>query len=205
MSTYKPHEFDVETASGRFLNLADPRPESIALEDIAQGLAVTCRYGGQTKLSGGDRRFYSVAEHTRLVALRLYQQGASPGVQLAGLHHDDAEAYVGDNVRPIKLLVPALNEVEKRVFSAIVGALGFEDLPLDDPAIKLADDWALSAEAWHLMATRGDSWWSAGLYDPHDRNADVIASSLSWQLSERMWLDHHYVLCERLRLSGATL
>lgn len=196
MSAYKPHEFDVETASGRFLNLADPKPESIVISDVAQGLAMTCRYGAQTKSSARDRRFYSVAEHARLVAWRLNHQGASPEVQLAGLHHDDAEAYVGDNVRPLKLLVPGLKYVEERVFAAIVKALGLGDLPLNDRAIKSADDWALSAEAWHLMSTRGESWWCAGLYDRDDEM--IAGSSLNWQAAERLWFEHHGVLCQQV-------
>jgi uncharacterized protein len=152
----------IELASGVYLDLSAPDPAVITVEDIAHGLAHTCRYAGHT------RTFYSVAEHACLVAAKLRSDGFSPAVRLIGLHHDDAEAFVADIARPLKsLLQPAYGEITRRLDAAIVEAL--ELPPIADheyEAVRAADDWALAAEAHYLMASRGIGWWSEGLYDP---------------------------------------
>ena len=51
----------IETASGGFVDVAAPNTDTLRLYDIAQGMSLICRYGGQIK------RFYSVAEHAVLV------------------------------------------------------------------------------------------------------------------------------------------
>ena len=98
----------------------------------------------------------------RYVEHRLGQQGATPLVQLRGLHHDDAEAYLGDVTRPLKALLPGYRELEERVEAAIAQALDLP--PLDSEqghAVKAADDWALFVEAHILMAARGEGWIDA--------------------------------------------
>ena len=75
---------------GKFFPL-QPRADEVTIEDIAHGLAMTCRYGGQCK------RFYSVAEHCVHVSHMV-----DPKYALHGLLHDSAEAYIGDMIRPLK-------------------------------------------------------------------------------------------------------
>lgn len=157
-----PGDHEIETASGRYLNLAAPDPATIHLDDIAHGLAHTCRYAGHTS------RFYSVAEHAELVAAKLRADRFPPEIQLIGLHHDDAEAYVADIARPLKsLLQPAYGQITDRLDVAIWDALDLPG-PARTAAIKAADDWALAAEAYHLLPSQGRGWWSEGLYDPQD-------------------------------------
>jgi hypothetical protein len=121
------------TASRVVFSLARPRPEDVRLEDIAQGLSLTNRYSGQTKVA------YCVAQHAVLVARSLRASGATPAEQLWGLHHDDAEAYVGDVTRPLKRLLRQGNErsvydvIEDNVMGAIAEALGLEGT--EQPAI----------------------------------------------------------------------
>ena len=79
------------TVSGRKFAPFDPHVDDIDIRDIARGLAMTCRYGGQVK------RFYSVAEHCYHVSYLVPEKYA-----LHGLLHDSAEAYIGDMIRPIK-------------------------------------------------------------------------------------------------------
>ena len=96
----------IELYTGGFLDFEKPDPAQIKLHDVAHGLAQLCRYTGQT------RHFFSVAEHACLVANRLRKLGEPLMVQWEGLHHDNAEAFVGDVNRPLKdLLEPLLLHV----------------------------------------------------------------------------------------------
>lgn len=151
----------IELASGDYLDLADPHQGSISLGSIAHGLAHTCRFAGQSE------RFYSVAEHACLVAAKLEGEGAMERVVFAGLHHDDAEAFIGDVTRPLKSLLPGYAKLEARVTREIAEALGLPLLSAQQRAqIKAADDWALSCEAYYLLPSRGKTWFCEGVYDP---------------------------------------
>lgn len=84
----------IATYGGRHFHPLDPRPEDIDLVDIAHALGNLCRFTGHT------REFYSVAQHSVLVSQSL--SGESLDVQLWGLLHDAAEAYIGDISKPLK-------------------------------------------------------------------------------------------------------
>src|SRR5690242_19412530 len=80
--------------SGRRLDLLDPSPLDIEIEDIAHGLARVARWNGQTK---GEHAF-SVAQHSVVVetiAAHL-RPGLDPRWRLAALLHDAAEYVIGD-------------------------------------------------------------------------------------------------------------
>lgn len=86
--------------SGRRLDLLDPSPFDVEIEDIAHGLARVARWNGQTK---GDHAF-SVAEHSVVVLEivdRLYP-GLDPKWRLAALLHDAPEYVIGDMISPFK-------------------------------------------------------------------------------------------------------
>jgi len=116
--------------SGRQVDLMAPTPEAVSLEDIAHSLSLQCRFCGHT------REFYSVAQHTLVVA-RLVRQAIERGERSNGaltriqrvqrqrqaLHHDDAEAYIGDVIGPLRGLVPAHNRLEKAWGRAISARL----------------------------------------------------------------------------------
>src|SRR5690554_6756883 len=105
--------------SGRRLDLLDPSPLDVEIEDIAHGLSRVARWNGQTE---GDWAF-SVAQHCLLVeelAVRL-----SPGLplpwRLAALLHDAPEYVVGDLISPFKAAVGLdYKALEQRLFSAIL-------------------------------------------------------------------------------------
>ncbi len=187
-----PNASTVETASGRYIDLSDPDPSLFVLEDIARALSRTCRYGGHT------RRFFSVAEHARLVSWRLLEQGCPADVALAGLHHDDAEAYIGDITRPVVTMLPdgAKQELEERVLSAIAEGLGLDFSLFSDPRVKAADDWALACEAHRLMPSRGQGWHCDGLYDPQDGFPFTLGSEP--ERAEEGFLTAHRVLTGQL-------
>ncbi|WP_417258511.1 HD domain-containing protein [Celeribacter sp.] len=89
--------------SGRRLDLLDPTPMDIEIEDIAHGLAFVARWNGQTH---GDFA-YSVAEHSILVEAlfrRLYPNEPVKW-QLAALLHDAPEYVIGDMISPVKAAV----------------------------------------------------------------------------------------------------
>lgn len=104
--------------SGRRLDLLDPTPVDIEIEDIAHGLAFVARWNGQTR---GDFA-YSVAEHSLLVETiytRLYPK-APVKWRLAALLHDAPEYVIGDMISPVKAAVgEGYEELDQRLTSAI--------------------------------------------------------------------------------------
>lgn len=152
-----PTASEVETHSGRYVDCAHPLAETLTLDDIAHALSQACRYGGHCD------PYYSVAEHAVFVSRRLERRGYSKAFQLAGLHHDDAEAYLGDIPRPLKpLLGEAYGELTDRMDNAICVALPlpFGWTIFHDHAVKEADNWALMVEARYLLPSEGRSWTS---------------------------------------------
>ena len=104
--------------SGRRLDLLDPTPVDIEIEDIAHGLAFVARWNGQTK---GDFA-YSVAEHSLLVEA-LYSRICAkpqPKWQLAALLHDAPEYVIGDMISPVKAAVgPGYGALDDRLTAAV--------------------------------------------------------------------------------------
>lgn len=132
------------TASGKRFWPLDPRPEDVDVGDIAHALSNLCRFGGHT------REFYSVAQHSVLVA-----QLVPSRLAMHALLHDAAEAYVGDMVRPLKRTIgDKFSRVEDRVLAAILAHCGLEPLTefADLEEVKRADDVALVTERRDLMA-----------------------------------------------------
>ena len=136
--------------SGRRLDLLDPTPVDIEIEDIAHGLAFVARWNGQTQ---GDFA-YSVAEHSLLVETIFARlvPSADPKWRLAALLHDAPEYVIGDMISPVKAAVgPGYDDLDKRLAAAIHVRFG---LPAVIPAktkklIKKAD----KISAW-MEATR---------------------------------------------------
>jgi 5'-deoxynucleotidase YfbR-like HD superfamily hydrolase len=131
--------------SGRRLDLLDPTPVDIEIEDIAHGLAFVARWNGQTR---GDFP-YSVAEHSLLVEeihARL-QPSAPVKWRLAALLHDAPEYVIGDMISPVKAAVgPGYGELDARLAAAIHLRFG---LPALLPkAVKHAIKRADRVSAW---------------------------------------------------------
>ena len=125
--------------SGRRLDLLDPTPVDIEVEDIAHGLAFVARWNGQTR---GDWP-YSVAEHSLLVEEIFGRLGDPPARwRLAALLHDAPEYVIGDMISPVKAAVgPGYGELDLRLTAAVQLRFGLPaSLPLTvKKAIKLAD------------------------------------------------------------------
>ncbi|MEO0342579.1 MAG: HD family hydrolase [Pseudomonadota bacterium] len=137
--------------SGRRLDLLNPAPLDIEIEDIAHGLAFVARWNGQTK---GDYP-YSVAEHSVFVEDLFYRAApkTDPKWRLAALLHDAPEYVIGDMISPVKSAVgPGYKDMDFRLTTAIHVRFG---LPAEIPApikkrIKQADRQSAWLEAVDL-------------------------------------------------------
>jgi len=149
----------VWTSSGLFVDLLDPLPEQISLDDIAWGLAHTNRYNGQ----GG---VYSVAEHC------VHASNLAPaGYELAALLHDAAEAYTGDWVRPLRgalngpsytKLLEIQRGIEYTICSALYGGPpAAARSQFESSVIIEIDDRLLATECLQLFG--GDAYKSCGI------------------------------------------
>jgi len=131
--------------SGRRLDLLDPTPMDIEIEDIAHGLAFVARWNGQTK---GDFP-YSVAEHSLLVEMLMgrISPETEPKWRLAALLHDAPEYVIGDMISPVKDAVgPDYGKLDERLAAAINLRFG---LPATVPkAIKKTIKQADKVSAW---------------------------------------------------------
>ena len=137
--------------SGRRLDLLDPSPLDIEIEDIAHGLARVARWNGQTH---GDHAF-SVAQHSVLVEQLFshWMPRASKQQRLAALLHDAPEYVVGDMISPFKAALGMdYKAFENRLLAAIHRRFGLP--PVVDPAllelIKQADKTSAYLEATQL-------------------------------------------------------
>jgi uncharacterized protein len=136
--------------SGRRLDLLDPSPLDIEIEDIAHGLARVARWNGQTF----GPHIFSVAQHTLLVeaVLRTQMPRADHRIRLAVLLHDAPEYVIGDMISPFKAVIGgAYKVVEKRLLSAIHIRFGLPPALPDDLTARIK---AADAGAAYLEATR---------------------------------------------------
>ncbi len=137
--------------SGRRLDLLDPSPLDIEIEDIAHGLARVARWNGQT--SGAH--IFSVAQHCLLVeaVARLHEPRLDRSRRLAVLLHDAPEYVIGDMISPFKAVIgDAYKAVERRLLAAIHVRFGLpaKSAPELEELIKLADRGAAFLEATRL-------------------------------------------------------
>jgi 5'-deoxynucleotidase YfbR-like HD superfamily hydrolase len=137
--------------SGRRLDLLDPSPLDIEIEDIAHGLARVARWNGQTT----GAHIFSVAQHSLLVDAisRKIAANLDRRWRLAVLLHDAPEYVVGDLISPFKAVLRAdYKAVENRLLHAVSLRFG---LPARWPAaladhVKKADRHAAYLEATRL-------------------------------------------------------
>ncbi|MBQ0817958.1 MAG: HD family hydrolase [Methyloceanibacter sp.] len=137
--------------SGRRLDLLDPSPLDIEVEDIAHGLARVARWNGQTH---GDYTF-SVAEHSLLVeaATSDIEPSLPKEFKLAALLHDGPEYVIGDLISPFKAALSLdYHDFEATLLAAIYHRFGVPaDLPENiTKLIKRADKIAAYYEATGL-------------------------------------------------------
>lgn len=165
ISTYNGHAFDI----------FDPSTWVFDLDEIAQAISNTCRFGGHVE-------FYSVAEHCIRVAMWLEDRGYPARTQLIGLLHDAIEAYIGDIPRPIKktfeLDGEGIMDLEKSMEYSLFQTYGLltDDFDSDWKAVKEAD-WAIYEQE-------------------RDERPNVGLGTLPKAI-KREWLQHYQYLVDR--------
>jgi hypothetical protein len=196
----KPKRTHLELTSGRYLDYMDPRPEDICLADVALALANTCRWAGHCP------HFYSVAEHACLVhdivAERAARQHWTPALanvlQLAALHHDDHEAFVGDVPTPLKNMLGLVYTDLADKLDVTIGRalkLGWAVASFQDPEVKRADTLALYVEAERFKPSMGLHW--EGRPDVVELPAGVTwACGLSPSAARNAYLQRHETLIQ---------
>ncbi len=136
--------------SGRRLDLLDPSPLDVEMEDIAHGLARVARWNGQTM----GAHIFSVAQHCLLVEIIARQRSRLDRAgRLAVLLHDAPEYVIGDMISPFKAVIgDNYKAVEARLLAAIHIRFGLPAAPSAEllALIKAADQAAAYLEATKL-------------------------------------------------------
>ena len=152
----------VQTISGRRVDLLDPDPADIGIDDIAWALSRIPRFNGHTRFA------YSVAQHCVLGAQYLHHQPGAKTTRnaLIFLLHDAHEAYIGDITTPAaEAFCDARLHVVKyhldcAIWKAVTGEVWTTRLPL---ACEVADIdlRMLRTERDQLCAPPPQSWGAA--------------------------------------------
>jgi len=153
-----PHH--MATHSGGYVNLLDPDPDTITLQDIAHALSYEPRFGGHS------RRFYCVAQHSVLVSRLVPKEYA-----LEGLLHDAHEAYCKDIPSPLKGIIAGhgspYRSVEETLDTVIRRKYGLPE-SMSSPVAD-ADRVTLASEAKVLMKEGEWLKW----FDPPPETIDI--------------------------------
>jgi uncharacterized protein len=173
------YENCIQTYSGILVDIKTPNPNTILVCDIAKHLSQLCRY------TGASRSFYSVAEHSVLVANLCPQD-----LKLIGLLHDSAEGFLGDCSTILKNLLPEYQKLEKTMNEAIIKRF---DLGIPDfNCVKIYDRIALDIESKVLMGPRHPVWDNYKVESPEGYDFDyslLEIKSLNPEEAERAYLD----------------
>jgi hypothetical protein len=158
MNAPAPHiRPDILTYSGQYFDFLNPHLNDYNIRDIAHALSHVCRFAGHT------REFYSVAQHSVLVARYVMHRAAPDDIISHGrdaLLHDAAEAYLGDITRPLKQLLPDYKVIEAHTEAALFAAFGlsFHSEWTMPKIVKHADLVLLATEQRDLMPPHDDEW-----------------------------------------------
>lgn len=178
LDSIKEEDVWIETSSGRKFTIFNPRVEDISLLDIAKGL------GNKTRFAGQMPHFYSVAQHSVLVAAEV-----GPNAILAALLHDAAEAYWMDVPTPVKRVMPELVSIENRIQDTILKAFNVQLTDEITREVHVADR-VVTAQEVHTFMHNVDSW-ADRLYEdvglPVDKNPKQIRAVWSPELAFSVW------------------
>jgi len=171
----------MQTYTGRQAWPMDMRADEVFIEDVAHSLAMQCRYAGHSL------RFYSVAEHSVLMAGWFKSQGMAE-YALPALLHDATEAYLVDVPRPVKPFLPGYKEAEHRAWLAIAERFGLD--PVLSSHVHDADNRILGDERAQNMSPCVAEWHTTGaglgvtlqFWTPEQAEAEFLATY--WSIIE---------------------
>ena len=183
--------------SGRRLDLLDPSPFDIEIEDIAHGLARVARWNGQTI---GEHAF-SVAQHSCVVEeiAAHIRPGLEPKWRLAALLHDASEYVIGDMISPFKAaLGVSYKAFEARLEDAIHVRFG---LPAKTPAqikklIKTADKACAFFEATQLAGFTETE--ALGFFGAPPTGYDLTIDPLPPAQAQARYVERYRILSEAI-------
>lgn len=175
----------IQLANGRYLDLANPRPESFCADAVATALAKDCRYVGAVQ------GFYSVAQHCVLIA-RVFHSVTGPvgqNLRRLALHHEDDEVGTGDVSGPLKLLIGnALAPIARQIKAAAWQHFDIHNEPGLYADVKVVDDLIRHTEKRDLMPINEpeDAIEWGDRQEPYKER--ILA--MEWQHARAMWLAH---------------
>ena len=103
------------TNSGKRIDITNFKESDVCLNDIAHALTKICRFGGSLDLNV----HYSVAMHSLYLSGYAGKEGYSIDLQRYLLMHDASEAYLGDLISGIKVMLPDYQDLQKHVSNII--------------------------------------------------------------------------------------
>lgn len=165
---------EMQTYSGRMVDLVNPDPATIDIIDIAHHLSLINRFGGAVI------RPYSVAEHC-LRMVRCVERNRVD-LLLATLLHDAGEAFLGDDTRPKQATIGESLAGAQRLFQAAVyDRFGLKRRPGDlwPEEVRFVDDWMLQFEASRLI--------SGGFRSPLPEPVRPEGSYMAFSRPEDLW------------------
>ncbi len=186
--------------SGRRLDLLDPSPFDIEIEDIAHGLARVARWNGQTY---GSHPF-SVAQHSLIVEMVMRHKSPDmpADAALMALLHDGPEYVIGDMISPFKSAIgEGYKTIEAKLEAAIHLRFGLPAHPNRTlkRQIKVADHVSAYFEAVQLAGfDRAEAEILFGSPDGIDPN-DLPISPWSTEQAQAAFLERFHVLHDQLK------
>jgi len=142
----KPISGWIQTSSNTKFDYESFTKDSVSVEDIAHSLSHICRFCGHT------REFYSVAQHSVLVALNVREEKHF----MHALFHDASEAYISDIPRPLKRNFYKLQALERLILRRVFEKLEMsETLPEE---VHYWDNVLIATEARDLFSSSVDDW-----------------------------------------------
>jgi len=183
--------------SGRRLDLLDPSPFDIEIEDIAHGLARVARWNGQTS---GDHAF-SVAEHSVLVQslVDILYPGLDIRWRMAALLHDSSEYVIGDMISPFKAALGLdYREFEDRIEAAVHLRYGLPPHLSKEVKrkIKRADHISAYLEATQIAGFTHDE--SVKFFGRPPAGLEITIKPLPVKQAQTLFLDTFYALLKQL-------
>ncbi|MBE8232204.1 MAG: hypothetical protein HAW67_00615 [Endozoicomonadaceae bacterium] len=140
------NKFDMWTYTQKVVDPMNLKADDISLIDIGVSLSRQVRYNGHTTTND----HYSVARHSLILADMVYDSTGSKDMEAVAFAHDFSEAYMGDIIRPIRSLCPALKKLEAELTESIFTRLKIKSKRIPT-IVRDLDNLLLNLEMSHFF------------------------------------------------------